>query len=346
VTVQCRVLILLAGLVGSATPFSHGRIQLHHNGVAASTATIIRSNTPQPFLPSSPWRGGGAVASPMTRRYESVDDGSDTGAPSQDETTESTTTTTTTTTTTETRALYTQIDWAALAKYSVGLATQMALIYSTFTVLDKVIAMAQRKWAFQIPTAIHFVFLYAFNLRTSFFSILPNQKPTQEDNWAYEKRKVPSWTPPGIVFAIMWPLVVFGLRAATGAMVVAQSAGRYATTPIMTLMLHLGVANLWNTVNNVERRLGFSVILLYLLWLTKVATIVQLYRVSPLAGKLLAITMTWLTAAAALETNTWLINPDALSGKLEPLIPRKHPKWKTVFRWEQQQPKEDEEAST
>jgi len=83
----------------------------------------------------------------------------------------------------------------------------------------------------------------------------------------------------------------------------------------------------------VERRLGPSVILLYALWLTKALAAYQFFRIDPLSGKWLAATLTWLTAAAALETRTWQINPDPDTGKPEPLYPAKG-KWKTRFRWE------------
>jgi hypothetical protein len=86
--------------------------------------------------------------------------------------------------------------------------------------------------------------------------------------------------------------------------------------------------------NNVERRLGVSVIVLYSLALSKVFAAYKFYQIHPLAGKCLAATLTWLTAAAALETHTWRINPDPDTGKPEPLYPAKAPKWKTRFRWE------------
>jgi len=84
----------------------------------------------------------------------------------------------------------------------------------------------------------------------------------------------------------------------------------------------------------VERRLGVSVLLLYALWLTKAFAALQFYQVEPLAGKLLAVTLTWISAAAALTTRTWQINPDVDTGELEPLVPMRHPKWTTKFRWE------------
>ena len=85
--------------------------------------------------------------------------------------------------------------------------------------------------------------------------------------------------------------------------------------------------------NNVERRLGVAVVLLYSMWLTKAFAALQFYKVQPIAGKLLALTLSWITAAVALTTRTWQINPE--TGKLEPLVPMQHPKWVTKFRWEQ-----------
>lgn len=86
--------------------------------------------------------------------------------------------------------------------------------------------------------------------------------------------------------------------------------------------------------NNVERRLGVSVIALYALASSKAYTAYRFFQIDALAGKCLAATMTWLSAAAILETNTWLINPDPDTGKPEPLYPAKVAKWKTRFRWE------------
>lgn len=223
--------------------------------------------------------------------------------------------------------VYDRVDGTALCKYSAGIVTQMSLLFGLFTALDRILAHFS---SFRVPFAANVLFLYAFNLKSSFFSILPSSSSEER----YTKRNVPSWTPPGIAFVLGWPLLTFGLRAVTGAMVVRAGGGTYASAALMSLMLHLCVGNLWNTVNNVERRLGVSVVLLCSLWLTKAFAALQFYKVEPLAGKLLALTLTWITAAAALATRTWQINPDPYTGELEPLVPMKHPRWTTKFRWE------------
>lgn len=227
------------------------------------------------------------------------------------------------------------VDYGAIGKWITSLTVQTALIMGVFTGIDKLVS----RFSLKIPFYANVVFFYIFNLKSSIFSLLPNrqnkeQQKLRQQDWEYNKRQRPSWTPPGFVFAIMWPLFVFGIRAVTAAMVVQASGGIYATPAIAALMTHLGIANLWNTANNVEKRLGPSVIILYGLVASKALASFAFYQVSPLAGKLLALTLTWLTAAAALETDMWRINPDPDTGKKEPLYPAKADKWTTRFRWE------------
>ena len=63
--------------------------------------------------------------------------------------------------------------------------------------------------------------------------------------------------------------------------------------------------------------------MLYALTASKAVAAVLAYRVDPTAGAVLAATLTWLSAAAALGTATWRLNPDPSTGKPQPLVPRK-----------------------
>ena len=134
------------------------------------------------------------------------------------------------------------MDFAAIGKYGAALTVQLSLIYGLLAGIDAIVA----KYTVKIPFYVNVIFFYSFNLITSIFSPLPSKRPEQKE-WEYTKRKQPSWTPPGPVFAIMWPLFVFGTRAATAALIV-QKTGLYATPAIMALMLHLAFGTLWNTV--------------------------------------------------------------------------------------------------
>lgn len=141
---------------------------------------------------------------------------------------------------------YDKVDWSALVKYAVGLAAQMSLMFGFLTGLDKAIS----HYALKVPFAVNVILFYAFNLKASLFSILPSRRSDglkmSQEKWAYNERNRPSWTPPGFAFVLGWPLLTFGLRAYTGAIVV-QSLGSYANPAIMSLMLHFGIGTLWST---------------------------------------------------------------------------------------------------
>ena len=139
--------------------------------------------------------------------------------------------------------VYEKVDWAALGKYSVGLVAQVSLLFGFLTAIDQILAHHYFS-SVKVPFAANVIFLYVFNLKSSLFSILPSSSSEER----YTKRNRPSWTPPGIAFVFGWPLLTFGLRAYTGAMVVQASGGRYASAALMSLMLHFSVGNLWNTV--------------------------------------------------------------------------------------------------
>ena len=141
---------------------------------------------------------------------------------------------------------YDNVDWSALVKYTFGLATQMSLMFGFLTGIDKVI----ERYALKVPFAIDFLFFYAFNLKSSLFSILPSRRSDglklSQEKWAYNQRNRPRWTPPGFAFVLGWPLLTFGLRAYTSTMVV-RSLGSYANPAIMSMMLHFCIGTLWNT---------------------------------------------------------------------------------------------------
>ena len=64
-------------------------------------------------------------------------------------------------------------------------------------------------------------------------------------------------------------------------------------------------------------------LMLYGLFISKVYTAYLAYQIIPNAGIALACTLTWLGAAAALGTDTWRLNPDQKTKKLQPLLPMK-----------------------
>ena len=151
---------------------------------------------------------------------------------------------------------------------------------------------------------------------------------------AGEDRIMPDWTPPGVVFPLMWVGVVAPLRAFAASMIYEASTGRlngaHLDDPVLLwLVFHLCVGDTWNTVNNVERRTGAAVPGVVLVWLTTLYAAKQFYDVSPVAGGLLGLTAVWITVAGALVADTWRIN-NAVAP--EPLYPHKPPGTISVTR--------------
>jgi len=148
------------------------------------------------------------------------------------------------------------------------------------------------------------------------------------------ERILPSWTPPGVVFPIMWVLVVAPLRAFSTSLVYEASTGRlneaHLNDPvILWLVLHLCIGDTWNTINNVERRTGAAVPGVALVWLSTLFAAKQYYDVVPLAGMLLGLTAVWITVAGALVADTWRVNNEV---EPEPLFPYKRPGYRSQTR--------------
>jgi translocator protein len=156
----------------------------------------------------------------------------------------------------------------------------------------------------------------------SYFDDIESRREAGE---AADEKLMPGWTPPGVVFPIMWVLVVAPLRAFASALVYETSTGRlneaHLNDPVLLcLMLHLCIGDTWNTANNVERRVGAAVPGVALVWLSTLFAAKQYYDVLPLAGLLLGATAVWIAVAGALVADTWRINNDVSA---EPLYPYK-----------------------
>lgn len=212
------------------------------------------------------------------------------------------------------------LDVEAIAKYAGAVVLQMSLITGLFTGIDSLVGAT----GIQIPFAVNFFFFYVFALKSRIFNPLSNQRPQKDTKEieSAEQRNMPEWTPPGVVFPIMWILIIGPLRAASSALLVGGAAS-YASPAILALMLHLSIGDTWNTINNVERRYGTSVVGVACVWISAAFAASQYFQVDPLAGKLLSLPLLWLTIASSLIFRTWQINPSAATGEKESFLPTK-----------------------
>lgn len=218
------------------------------------------------------------------------------------------------------------LDTSAIAKYITAIVIQMSLGAILFKVLDLLVGSIS---GLRVPFAVNAVGMYFLALKSRVFNPLSNPRPQSKTlettTTAVKRRTMPTWTPPGVVFPIVWLLLIGPLRAITSAMVIAASGGTYATPALMALLLHLSIGDVWNTINNVEQRYGTSVLGVLCVWLSAAHAAYQFGQVRPLAGKLLAIKLVWLTIATSLVTRTWQLNPMGgnTTAALAPLLPTK-----------------------
>jgi len=225
------------------------------------------------------------------------------------------------------------LDVGAVARYVGAIGIEMG----AFTVVTRLLDLGMD--SVPLPLPLIGLLAYAASLKSRVFNPLDNSRPDLakamdgKPTSGFQDRKMPSFTPPGIVFPIMWILIIGPLRAYSTTMVF-QVTGQLCHPAILALLFHLSVGDTWNTINNVEKRFGASVVGVLCVVASAANAAFQYYQVDPLAGKLLGATCIWLTIAATLITTTWLINP--VSGdKLDKLYPVKSNSVKTKFIFEE-----------
>lgn len=229
-----------------------------------------------------------------------------------------------------------QLDTAALTKYSIAALTELSLFAASFASLDLI---SSALLGASLPTPLTAFLFYAISLKSRVFNPLNNARPDRSKATAgkssagFRDRIMPKWTPPGVVFPIMWLLIIGPLRAYSSALVV-HSLGGFLTVPTMAFILHLTLGDVWNTINNAERRYGASVVGVLMVLASAVNASIQYGSVLPLAGKLLGVTCIWLTVATTLITDTWRLNPVDVGGasRRVPLYPVKG-EAETGFLW-------------
>lgn len=231
------------------------------------------------------------------------------------------------------------IDIESIGKYGVAAVAQLSLIAAFLFGIDQIIAQTNIFPTTTLPTPITWILCYAFSLKSRTFNPLNNARPnrqkaiSEEKSDGFKDRIQPSWTPPGVVFPIMWLLIIGPLRATSSTMVI-NSMGEYLTVPFMSLMLHLTCGDIWNTINNTEKRFGTSVLGISCVYVSALHAAWQYYQVDPLPGKLLGATAIWLTIASSLIIQTWRLNVND-EGKMDSLLPMKMEgeDSKTQFSW-------------
>lgn len=240
-----------------------------------------------------------------------------------------------------------QVDFDALLKYHGAIVIQLAIIYGIFKGLDAMVDITGI--ADGIPTFALAPIFYALSLKSRVFNPLNNERPNMkqaiqngEPSKGFRDRVMPSWTPPGPVFPIMWLLIIGPLRAYSSALVWQANGHVFCDPAIFAFIFHLAVGDVWNTINNAEQRHGAAVTGVLCVTASALNAAYQYHTVDEMAGTLLGLPMIWFAVAASLVTATWRLNP--INGMttteegqeiqhLDPLYPIVREGRPTTFAW-------------
>jgi translocator protein len=127
----------------------------------------------------------------------------------------------------------------------------------------------------------------------------------------YAQLVLPSWAPPGTVFAPVWT-TLYALMGISAWLVWRRHGFAGARRALVLFILQLAVNALWSWLY-FKWRLGLgSLIEVVILWALILATILQFWRLSRTAAWLLLPYLAWVTFATALTYATWQLNKTIL----------------------------------
>ena len=81
-----------------------------------------------------------------------------------------------------------------------------------------------------------------------------------------------------------------------------------AAPPLRAQVLHLCIGDTWNTVTNIERRLGVSALGCVAVWASVLRAIATFRTACPAAGLVLAPSGVWISVACVLTSAIWRLN--------------------------------------
>lgn len=128
-----------------------------------------------------------------------------------------------------------------------------------------------------------------------------------EPGYWYEQIQKPAWTPPDVVFPVVWP-ILYTLMGIAAGMVWNKHGRQNAKAGLLLFCFQLVLNAAWSWLFFGLHLTGTAAFELLMLWITVLATMIAFYRKAPAAGWLMAPYLLWLTYALALNAAIWLLN--------------------------------------
>lgn len=148
---------------------------------------------------------------------------------------------------------------------------------------------------------------FFLSIRSRIFSPLDNSRPKASKNDPIFKDRIrPSWQPPAIAFPIIWTTI--SILRTISAYLIFKSTNSLISKPLLFFYAHLSIGDTWNTINNIENRLGTASLGVLFVLLSVYLTTYEYYKVLPIAGYILSPSCLWLSIATVLVFTIWKIN--------------------------------------
>ena len=208
-------------------------------------------------------------------------------------------------------------DGAAAAKYVAATAFEAGAIAACLSAVQKYALSGLHASNLGLAKTIVAVMFFALSFRSRVFSPLNASRPrVANEKLAKKQKKRPSWTPPAVVFPLVW--ISMGFLRSLSTMLVFAATGTVTHPAILAFVAHLSIGDTWNSINNVEKRLGVAAVGVLFVVSSAYNVVYQYYNVLPTAGYVIAPLAIWLTVATTLVWGIWNINLPR-----EPLYPTK-----------------------
>jgi len=123
----------------------------------------------------------------------------------------------------------------------------------------------------------------------------------------YEALNKPSWTPPNIVFPLVWTSLYI-LMALAAWNVWRRGGWRARALPLALFLIQLVFNAAWSWLFFGQHRIDLALLDLIVLWVLVAATAIAFWKASALSGALLVPYLAWASFAGALNYSIWRLN--------------------------------------
>ena len=132
--------------------------------------------------------------------------------------------------------------------------------------------------------------------------------PSGGDRSWYDTLNKPTITPPSWLFGVVWPILYAIMAVAAVLVFRARSGGADVRGALVAFGIQLVLNLAWSPVFFGLQQIGWALALIIVLWVLIVVTTVLFFRVSTVAGVLMAPYLLWVSFASVLNFLLWQLN--------------------------------------